>query len=340
MAVTRKEVAKRAGVSTATVSNVINESKYVSKELTKRVQTAIKELNYKPNLIAKSLKTKRSKQVAILIDDITNPYFNEIILGFETEAKKRGYITNIGIGNNSTNEYFNDFLSRNIDGVFIIMNTKAKIPFEKIKEMSEHGTVIVNTLEDNPYQEYSSNIYVDYIGGIQKIFEHLIKLGHRKIAFIDFINPRAECNISRYLGYKNCLKIYNLPYDENKVIFGTPPYNSTYEEGYKYMKELITRKTDMTAVIIINDYMATGALTALKEENLQVPDDISLVSIDNTIFSRVTTPRLTSLNVDNKLNGIKAMTLIDEMITGNIDHSNIEVPTNLVVRDSTVAING
>lgn len=335
MSVTRKDVAKKAGVSTATVSNVINGTKYVSDELSQKVKKAIKELDYKPNMIAKSLKTKKSKQVAILIDDITNPYFSEIILGFESEAKKRGYITNIGIGNNSTSEYFNDFLSRSIDGVFIIVNTEDKVPFKKIKEMHENGTVIINTLENNPFKKYSSNIYVNYFDGMKKIFKHLIELGHKKIGFIDYIEPGLECNLSRYEGYKNCLDMYNIDYDKNKVVFGKPPYNSSYEEGYKYMKELIARDTDITAVIIINDYMATGALTALKEENLNVPEDISLVSIDNTIFSKITTPKLTSLNVDNKLNGVKAMELIDNMIKGNMEHTNIEVPTNLVIRGST-----
>jgi len=339
MSVTRKDVAKKVGVSTATVSNVVNGTKYVTPKLKSKVERAIKELDYRPNITARSLITKRSKQVAILIDDITNPYFNEIILGFEGEAKKRGYIANIGIGNNSTSEYFNDFLSRNIDGVFIIMNTESRISSEKIKEMSRNGTVVVNTFENNPYKEYSSNIYVNYFDGMKKIFKHLIDLGHKKIGFIDFIEPKLKSNISRYEGYKNCLDMYNLNYNEDYVIFGKPPYGSTYEEGYKYMKQLISRNTDITAAIIINDYMSTGALHALKDANLKVPEDISIVSIDNTIFSKITTPKLTSLNVDNKLNGIKAMELIDKMINGDIGHINVEVPTNLVIRESTSQYN-
>lgn len=335
MSVTREDVANKVGVSTTTVSNVINGTKYVTPELKSKVKQAIRELGYRPNITARSLITKRSKQVAILIDDITNPFFDEIILGFEGEAKKRGYMANIGIGNNSTSEYFNDFLSRNIDGVFIMMNIESRISSEKIKELSRNGTVVVNTIENNPYKEYSSNIYANNLEAMKKIFEHLIDLGHEKIGFIDFTEPKLKCNLGRYNGYKKCLDMYKLDYNEDYVIFGEPPYGSSYEEGYKYMNKLISRNTDITAAIIINDYMATGALAALKDADIKVPEDISIVSFDNTMLSKITTPKLTSLHVDNKLNGIKAMQLIDKMINGDIGYISVEVPTNLVIRDST-----
>lgn len=334
MTVTRKDVAKKAGVSTATVSNVINETKYVSEELSKKVKKAINELNYKPNLVAKSLTTKQSKQVAILIDDITNPYFNEIILGFEEEAKKRNYIVNIGLGNNSPEEYYQDLYSRQIDGIYMVVQL-SNIPKEQINEMLKNGTVMVNSFHDNPFKINSSSVCVDYFGGMKKIFEHLLELGHEKIGYIDFIEPSVKENASRYNSYKFYLEEFDLKYNEDYVVFGQPPYLSNYEQGYKDMKMLLERNTDITAVIIINDYMAVGALEAIKDSGLKVPEDISVVSFDNTIFSKISSTKLTSLHVDKKEQGVKAMQLIDEMVTNKVENIKIEMPTELVVRDST-----
>ncbi|SIQ94589.1 LacI family DNA-binding transcriptional regulator [Halanaerobium kushneri] len=334
MTVTRKDVAEKAGVSTATVSNVINGTKYVSEELSQKVKKAIKELNYKPNLVAQSLTTKQSKQVAILIDDITNPYFNEIILGFEEEAKKRNYIVNIGIGNNSPEEYYQDLYSRQIDGIYMVVQL-SNIPKEQINEMLKNGTVMVNSFHENPFEINSSSICVDYFGGMKKIFEHLIELGHKKIGYIDFVEPSVKENTSRYESYRFYLKEFNLEYNENYLVFGQPPYFSNYEQGYRDMKKLLARNTDITAVIVINDYMAVGALEAIKDFGLKVPEDISVVSFDNTIFSKISSTKLTSLHVDKKEQGVKAMQLIDEMVTNNVENIKIEMPTELVVREST-----
>ncbi len=337
MSATRKDVAEKAGVSTATVSNVINDSKYVSEELSKKVRKAIKELDYKPNLVAKSLTTKQSKQVAILIDDITNPYYNEIILGFEEEAKKRNYIVNIGIGNNSPKEYYQDLYSRQIDGIYMVVQL-SHIPKKQINEMLKNGTVMVNSFHENPFNINSSSICVDYFGGMKKIFKHLIELGHEKIGYIDFVTPSVKENVSRYSSYKFYLEEFSLEYKDNYVVFGEPPYHSNYEQGYKDMKKLLARDTDITAVIVINDYMAVGALEAIKESGLKVPQDISVVSFDNTIFSKISSTKLTSLHVDKKEQGVKAMQLIDEMINNDVEDIKIEMPTKLVVRESTARV--
>ncbi len=338
MAVKRKDVAEKAGVSTATVSHVINGTKYVSDELTQRVKKTIKELNYKPNLVAKSLSTKKSKQVAILVDDITNPYFTEIILGFEEEAKKRGYIVNVCIGNHSPLEYFEDLYSRHIDGIYMVVNIN-KITNIKIDKMLNNNTVLVSGFHENPFGKNSSTISVNYFDGMEQIFNHLIDLGHKKIAYIDFTEPNIKENISRYNSYRYCIKKYGLQYNKDYIVFGEAPYESKHEQGYKYMNKLINRGTDVTAVILINDYMAVGALDALKEANIRVPEDISIVSIDNTIFSQIASTKLTSLHVDKKAQGEKAMSLIDRMINEKIDNIKIEMPTKLVIRESTRKIN-
>lgn len=338
MAVTRKDVAKKAGVSTATVSHVINGTKYVSEELTNRVKKSIKELNYKPNLVAKSLSTKKSKQVAILVDDITNPYFTDIILGFEKEAKKRGYIVNICIGNHSPLEYFENLYSRHIDGIYMVVNLN-KVSNLKIDQMLSNNTVLVSGFHENPFGKNSSTISVDYFEGMSQIFKHLVELGHKNIGYIDFSEPKIKENIIRYKSYKYYIDMYGLQYNKDYIVFGEPPYESKREQGYKYMKKMIDRNTDVTAVIVINDYMAVGALDALKESNIRVPEDISIVSIDNTIFSQIASTKLTSLHVDKKDQGKKAMCLIDRMITEKVDNIKIEMPTRLVIRESTREIN-
>lgn len=337
MAVTRKDVAEKAGVSTATVSHVINETKYVSDELKARVKKAIDKLDYKPNKVAKSLSTRESKQVAIAVNDITNPYYNEIVLGFEEEAKRMGYIVNVCTGNNSLTEYYEDFYSRHIDGIYLLVNYN-KIERKKISKILKNGTVLVTGFPHNPFDGKSSVIRVDYLDGMKQIFKHLIKLGHKKIGYIDFTEPKIEENAVRFKSYKSCLNEFSLSYDEDYIIFGNPPYNSSYDEGYRYMKKLIERETDITAVIVINDYMAVGALDALKEYQIRVPEDMSIVSIDNTIFSRTANPKLTTLHVDKKNKGVRAMQLIEKMNKKDVNNLEIILSPNLIIRESSAPV--
>ncbi len=336
MGVTKKDVAEKANVSTATVSNVINGTKYVSDELKERVNKAIKELNYRPNILAQSLVTRKTKQVAIVVDDITNPIFSEQVLGFERKAKELGYIVNVCIGNNFLDEYFDDLYSRHIDGIYLTSTFYELFDKrDKLYKLLDNGTVLVQGYDLNLAQGKSSIIQVDYFNGMKLIFEHLIDLGHNEIGFLGFTNRDARGDNTRFKSYKKCLKIHGLNYRDNYVVFGEPPYNTSNDDGYIYMKKLLKRKIDITAVIVTNDYMATGVLDALKEKGYHVPRDMSLVSFDNSIFARIKYPKLTTVNPDNEKQGVEAMKLINRMIKHEENNLTKRMNTELIIRDST-----
>ncbi|MFW5988379.1 MAG: LacI family DNA-binding transcriptional regulator [bacterium] len=338
MKVTRKDVAEKAGVSTATVSNVINKSKYVSKKLTKKVELAIQELDYKPNLVAKSLTTKKTKQVAIFIGDITNPYYSKIILGFERKAKELCYVVNICIGNSSNIEdYFDDFYTRNFDGIYLLVPYN-KIDQSKIDKILNNGTVIVSNFSHKNFIGQSGVVDVNYYSVVAKSFKHLTDLGHEKIGFIDFSTPKIKENSARYQAYRYFIKKYQFDYRREYIVFGEPPYKSTIEEGYKYMEKLINRDTDISAVILINDYMAVGAMQAIKNNGLKVPEDISVMGIDNSIFSEIVNPRLTTVHVEQETQGEKAMDLIDKIQNKSTNNLKVEIENKLIIRESTAKI--
>lgn len=332
MAVTREDVAKRANVSTATVSRVINNKENVSDKLKRQVFKAVRELGYKQNFIAKSLSTKKTRQVVIVVDDISNPFYNPIVEGFESEAKKRGYFVNVCVGNDFLDQYFDDFYGRNVDGIYLtsVINENNGI-IKAFNQLLQNDTVLVTPYKRDLFIGKTITLKSELIVGMKKIFEHLIDLGHRNIAFINHADNKEE----RFLNYKKCLQKYNLKYNEDYVVFGEYPYKSTYIEGYNYMKKLFAREIKVTAVIVVNDYMATGVLNYLKDNDYRVPQDISVVSFDNSVFSQIVRPQLTTVDTNNKLQGVEAMKLIDGMLNNKKDVLEKKIPVELIIREST-----
>ncbi len=329
---TRKEVAKLAGVSTATVSNVMGGSKFVSDELKEKVLNAIEELHYIPSNAAQMLNTKRSNQLAILVSDISNPYYGEIAAGMEESTKMHNYILSICTSEGNADNYINLLLGQNLAGIFLAI-TNETLEKKIIQKFVRHNIPIVCGQAKKAVSSTDfSTMEVDYDQAIYQMMRYLFDLGHRNVAYL--VGLPADTHDSRLLTFKNSREEIGFSTDPSLLSYGHFPYRTNFESGYKDMKRLLRERGDLTAVVCINDLMALGAMKAIREEGLAVPGDISVVGCDNIIFSESVTPSLTTINVPKKELGRRvAQQLFGEIETGN--KSVESVICELIIREST-----
>lgn len=334
MRVTRADVAKKAGVSTATVSYVLNNSRSISNDTRTRVLDVIKELNYKPDLIARSMVTNETKQLSIVLNDIVNPFFGEIVLGFENAAIEKGYFVNICTGYKNLDEYFDHFLSRRIDGIFIVA-LPYKFHMERLYRLMDSGIKVVMSGNRETDIMKVSAVDNDYIDAMDQAVAYLVKLGHKNIAYISGLSRTLKFD-RRVEGYLNAIEKYGLSCGDDLLIDGNAPYNTTIQEGYTLIKKLIASGRKFSAVICTNDLMALGAIKSLKESGLRVPEDVSVMGFDGIKFGENWEPSLTTMSVPKSFLGEKAF----ELLYYNIKKGNTGFYMNrleLVVRDSTGA---
>ena len=324
---TRYDVARISDVSAATVSHVINNTKYVSPELKERVLKAINELDYKPNIVARSLVTKSTKHVGILINDITNPYYGEIAQGMEEIAQQNGYMVSLCLASGNADSYISSIMQRQMDGLFIA-TVYNKFSREQIQQLSNMNVKIVN-------DQYSigSCICFNYSDAIDNLVKYFADMGHKRIGFLSGLDTKSDVD-ARYKSYMKAVQKYGLDSDENLVVEGIFPYNTDFYSGYEAMKKLLSRVTRVTAVMTTNDYMAFGAMKAIKEAGLRIPEDISIAGCDDIFLSECTDPSLTTIRVPKKEMGRQAMYAILNEINRKAT-VNIELAADLVIRKST-----
>lgn len=262
MTVTAKDVAKLAGVSTATVSRVVNNDPRISEDTRAKVLKCIDYLDYKVNNIARSLKTNRTYTIGFIAPEISNEFFMNIARGVEDEASKYGYSIIICNSNESVEEEENRIrllCEKCVDGIIIIPSSNEGKHFNYLKELN-----IPVVLTDRLVENFQSDaVLVDNINGTYSAIEHLINMGYRRIGFISG-DLKLTSAIERYEGYKRALKDYCIPYDSNIVKFG----DFHVKCGYDLMKELYEDQNTPQAVFISNYFMHIGATKYLLEVNM------------------------------------------------------------------------
>lgn len=327
---TIREVASRAGVSPTTVSHVINNTRFVSAEARQRVLDAMAELNYRPNVLARSLRRGETRTLGLILPDSANPFFAEIARAIEDAAFSAGY--NVILGN-SENElakeqvYVDVLVNKQVDGL-IFVATGDHSP--SLEHLTRNGLPVVVV------DRRLSNLEVDTVltdnlqGGLSAA-RYLLNLGHRRIACItgpSNLTPSAE----RVIGYRRALEEHGLPVEENLIRKGDFHPRS----GYLAAVELIRTQPPPTAIFICNDMMAIGALRALSEAGLRVPQDCSLIGFDDIELSSFTTPPLTTIRQDKAALAEAAVTLLLERIAEpDLPARTRILPTQLIERLST-----
>jgi len=325
-----KEVAKLAKVSTATVSRTINGSDKVSARTAARVQRAIKELNFYPNTHARTLVSGRSRMLGLIISDITNPFFPELVKHFEDQAVQKGLeviIANTDYKPKRMAECIRRMVERKVDGV-AIMTSEADSALLAELTRRDIPTVFMDTGANSLR---SSNIIIDYGRGIQEALQHLFSLNHRRIAFISGpLNLQsAQRRLDAFIGG---MKARGIDVGTDLIEKG----DHRIEGGISAMRNLLRLRERPTAVMTSNDLTAIGALGTIHDAGLEVPRDISLIGFDDISFANLTQPPLTTVLLSRSQLAITALAALEKLIRKEDgSDSNYTISTHLVMRSST-----
>ena len=322
------DVAKKAKVSIATVSRVVNNSSHkVNSSTKKKVLKAVREFDYRPNALAKGLLMKKTMTIGIIIPDISNPYYAEIVRGTQDMADQYGYA--IILLNTDRNQdwiikhiYF--LREKSADGIIFSGGAiHGEEVLSSLKELRERVVVIGRHRAD------FTAVVVDNVGGAMKATQHLIELNHKRIGFLGGPDRSASAT-ERLSGYKNALTQSHYPFDKNLIRKG----DLTPKSGYLLAKDLI-QKERLTSILAANDQMAFGAIRAAKEYGLSVPHDLSVVGFDNIPFSSYFDPALTTVEIPMYAIGAAAMEMLVNLIAGRQGEKWRWFDTRLLIRDST-----
>jgi DNA-binding LacI/PurR family transcriptional regulator len=325
-----EEIARRANVSTATVSRTLNQSGAVKPETARKVWRAAAQLNYYPNSHARALVSGRSRMLGLIVSDITNPFFPELIRSFEAFATQHQYdliLTSTDYQTSRMTGCLRRMLERKVDGVAIMTS---EMDAGLIKELSRRGVPLV-FMDVGQVGPRMSHVLIDYAHGVRQTVDHVTELGHTRIAFIS--GPlELQSARTRRQAFLEGMRSHGLNPDQRLVREGT----HTAEGGQHAMEGLLRLAKRPTAVVCSNDWTAIGALHAIDAAGLRVPDDLSLVGFDDIPLVSYTTPPLTSVRMSAGDVGATAFEALFRLIGGErLEGEVYQVPTKLIVRAST-----
>lgn len=324
------DVAKMAGVSITTVSHVINKTRFVSEELVERVNAAIDGLNYQPSALARSLRTKTSGTIGIVIPDNTNPFFAEVVRGIEDFYFEHGYSVFLcNSDGDSDKEYHHLKLLRekNVDGLILVSAGDDR----DSQELLEEGTIPSVIIDREVNNLHTDSVLIDNFRGGYEATLHLIELGHKRIGCItgpSQVTPSGQ----RLKGYVKALGDNGISFDENLIVTG----DFKSQSGNKGLKQLMQNRPSPTAIFACNDLMAIGALAASREIGLEIPEQLSLIGFDDITLASMVVPKLTTVAQPKRDLGETGAKLLFQQITKDKKQEAVVLlQPNLVIRDST-----
>jgi LacI family transcriptional regulator len=346
--VTIRDVAKASGFSSTTVSIVLNNAplaRYIPATTKKKIETAAKKLGYRPNLFARSLRSKRSHTVGVMVFDMTDPYCTLILRGIENSLYQSNFLpilTDVHNQGSRFERYLEMMLDRRIEGLVVLANWLfLDINLIADIEKSSIPTAMIGTeLQNNTV----SSVIVDNELGGQLAMEHLVSLGHRKVAFIR--GPKGLSDSSpRWKGVRACAQSHGLEIDQ-RLIMDLPESRDPmtgFEAGYKLTEELIKRRRTFTAIMAFDDMTAFGAIRALTKAGIRVPDQCSVIGFDDVAPAAMYTPSLTTVRQPMEAMGSLAVSIVVEGINSVLEKRepgavHRKVTPELVVRESTRAV--
>jgi LacI family transcriptional regulator len=324
-----KMIARKAGVSISTVSRVMNGSKPVSPELQKRVYDAVKQMDYKPNSIARSLILNKTNLIGVVVPDVSNSFHAQLLSGIESFAAQAEYgviICNVYRNLDKKQKYFNLMLERHVDGIILLHdNTLEELAaFQKISSTPLLFASVPVKGANIPF------VGIDEVKAAYDAVSHLISKGHRDIGLI-----YGECyalGALRKEGYSNALKEHGIPIREEFMV----QRSSSVECGYQAMERLLKLDHYPSAVFCVSDEIAIGALDCALDRGLKVPEDISLIGFDDIDLSQVVRPKLTTIHQPINEIGKEAAKLLIDIIQKRgkpaVKNENCELASELQLR--------
>ncbi len=345
-----KDVAGRAGVSTATVSHVINETRFVRDETRQRVLEAIEALNYYPSAIARGLATNSTQTVGLVISDIANPFFTAVARGVESEMNRHGYHTifsNTDEDSPREEKYLQMLSGRRIDGLII---APTGVPSKTLFQMAEASLPIILLDREAPGLN-APLISVDNEGGGYEATKYLIELGHQRIGVLTGMES-ISTQEDRVNGYRRAMDEANIPVDENLIVRANPRFyhnrpdliplsppefitnNQMTPTAYFALQSLLDLTDRPTALFVTNNQMTLGTLYALRERGLNCPNHISLISFDDHDWASLFSPPLTVVRQPTYELGQTAAKLLMTLIDDQTPPPRTILPVEFVIRES------
>jgi len=333
---TIEDVAEKAEVSITTVSAVINDSRYVSPELTERVEQAIEELNYQPDQLGRGLRKGQSNTIGLLVSDIANPFFPRVARGVEDCVRENHYnliLCNTDEDPVEEKHYISLLRTQRVDGMIVAPTSEGASNLEPLSEESIPVVLIDRSIDGLDLPEITSDNY----SGAYRAVEYLVEKGHRNIGFVSGIKG-IQSTDKRLLGYKDALRYNSLEFRKDYVVMG----NSKINDSYEGTEKLLSANDDVTAIFASNNMMLIGVLQYLKDSSISYPDEISVICFDDTEWGNAVTPGITSVSQKPYEIGYEAGKVLFRLISDSTDEvvkDRLVLPTKLVERESVKNLN-
>ena len=312
MKITRKMVAERAGVTKESVSYVLNRSRPVSNEIVKKVMEAVEELGYVPDVAARSLRDKGSMSIGVICNDLSNPYYAEIINGIDEAAQEAGYTVLVVGADGHIRKKIQNFTVRRVDGiVFLAFPDKMDydvetLATEKIAFVVSHNVAYVG--------KSGAHLEPNFPNGFDETMSAIKDAGHLKIAYLSAFGE--DCTYDdRLESFKAAHRKY---FQAEPQVFFADCVDTTVENGRRLVEKYFDELKEYTVILTSNDMMAIGCMQALKKRGVRIPEDMSVVGVDNMMFSELVTPSLATIGYDKKAYGKRLFQLLLKNIEDKI----------------------
>lgn len=327
--ITLKDIAEKSGVSIKTVSRVLNNEKYVQEKTRKKISEIIKELNYIPSRVARSLSKGHTKNIGFIIPDITNPFFPEIVKGASDLLLSKGYYVHLCSSDNDPEKedlYLNDLRSMWVDGIIIAPTYSENREFQILNEISSPVVVV-----DREIKGLKKDLVVtNNKKGSYEVVKYLIGINHKNIVILT--GPKYTVTAqNRFIGWKKAMQENNF-FKPELSFWG----DFTIESGYNMMINALSKIKNIDAVFACNDLIALGAIQAIEEKSLIIPQDISIIGFDDIYLSKFLKPQLTVFKVPIYDMGKIAAQILLRRIENNKNYKikKVVIEGSLVIRRS------
>ena len=334
MKITIKEIAERAGVSKATVSRVLNNSKPVNEDIKKRVLAVIDSTNFKPNAVARSLSLKKSHLIGIIIPDLSNPVFSRIIAGIESAIRNLDYsllITATDFNVDMKMQHMQILKDKGVDGLILVTDHGNEAFFEAMLEFKKPIVMIGSDSAVDSIPVVKINNYKAACEATQ----HLINLGHEKIGMIRGPLTDPHSGYERFMGFRDTMMKAGL-FDEARIAEGW----YSFDDGYKGLSKIIKTSPDISALFCACDLMAVGAMKYATEKGYKIPDDLSVLGFDDVEIARMYNPSLSTVRQPFEEKGRLSIETLIHMIEHKGEHisfANHILTHELILRESTTS---
>ena len=324
-----KDIARLAHVSHPTVSRALQNSPLVNPKTAEKIRRIAEQAGYRPSAVARGLVTRRTRTIGLVVTTVADPFISEVFSGIEQEAHQRGYCVFLAESNadpQREKEMASAFAERRVDGIIVTSSRVGALYLPLLEEMM----VPIVLLNDQHPGAFVHSVMIRNREGSRAAANHLIGLGHRRIAYIGD-QSGYQSDEERCAGYREALEAAGIGFNAELVVSG----DGKPEGGQRAMSQLLELANPPTAVFCYNDMTALGAMQAIRQRGLSIPEDISVVGFDDLFFASYTQPPLTTVRQPMRRMGQLAMESLFKMMSGIESEICIKVDAELIVREST-----